>query len=294
MEKHGIVKEKNKHNYAFVVGAERAGTTWCWNMLLKNPQILLCNPKEPDYYSVNYDKERSWYARFFTKKNNAFVTVDVSPSYLCSEQSAHRIKQDCPDANIVIILRNPFDRAVSNAMFRSAGFQKNKDSIIQLISNTPLFIEHSLYFDHVSRFKSTFGDKSVHVFWYEDLKKDPELFFKNLQGVLGVRPIAFKKNFKARVNASKTSFFMGKKSFELTRQLYRFLKNTPIVSYILERIEKKTKLKYWFLQFFRSKKSVRAFRFLELFSDADKQCIENDLQKMRRLYPTQVGRWFSG
>jgi len=101
----------------FLIGAMKSGTTslyqyLSYHSLIKGPTI-----KEPCYYSYNYSKGLFWYLSKFPLrwpygKNRLFF--DPSPVYLHDPLAPERICKDYPDAKLIIILRDPIERAISH------------------------------------------------------------------------------------------------------------------------------------------------------------------------------------
>jgi len=285
---------QTKSKRVFIIGAQRAGTTWCWALLKNNKSISLCNPKEPDYFSVNYSRGPAWYKKNFTGEANK-IHVDVSPSYLFSNEAAHRIKHDFPDSEIVVVLRNPFKRALSHLIFHGEGFgaRKTKRELQQMITRNNAFVNNSLYFKQLTKFYKLFDSDKIHVLWYEDLQNNPEEFAIKLQGAVGASPVPFEKGFGLRVNSSGSSMLLRLGLFDLLQHFYSMIKRVPMFNSVLLRVEHKSNLRYKTLQLFRSNRCTKQFVFSDLFSDEDRILIENDLSNLRTIFPTRVDGWLS-
>lgn len=107
-----------------LIGAQRAGTTSLFNYLSQHPQVQPSVPKEVHYFSNFYHKGISWYRSHFPlardkqnfsgSKKAMFITGEATPYYLSHPRAPQRAYQTVPNAQIVIILRNPIDRAYSH------------------------------------------------------------------------------------------------------------------------------------------------------------------------------------
>ena len=79
----------------------------------------------------NYKKGMDWYKCHFPKKlkvdkESSKITFDASANYFESKDSAQRIKEQFPKAKIIILLRNPVDRAYSHyQMAKSRKFESS-------------------------------------------------------------------------------------------------------------------------------------------------------------------------
>jgi len=109
-------KKKKEYGPNFIVaGASKSGTSSIYFYLSRHPQILLSHTKEIDFYWQNYHRGIDWYLAHFptiTDQDN-FLTGEATPNYLRFPQVAKRIKNTFPQTKIIILLRNPADRAIS-------------------------------------------------------------------------------------------------------------------------------------------------------------------------------------
>jgi hypothetical protein len=98
-----------------VIGAQRAGTTSLYNYLAQHPQVKPPLRKEIDYFSLNYHRGLSWYRAHFPMGNESSTsTLDATPTYLHDLRCAGRAAEVVPDAKILVVLRDPVERAFSH------------------------------------------------------------------------------------------------------------------------------------------------------------------------------------
>lgn len=98
-----------------IAGASKSGTCSIYYYLSRHPQILLSHIKEIDFYWQNYRRGIDWYLAHFPTitDRSDFLTGEATPNYLRFPQVAQRIKDTFPQTKIIILLRNPVDRAIS-------------------------------------------------------------------------------------------------------------------------------------------------------------------------------------
>ena len=109
-------KQKKECGPDFIVaGASKSGTSSIYFYLSRHPQILLSHTKEIDFYWQNYKRGIDWYLAHFptVTDQDDFLTGEATPNYLRFPQVAKRIKNTFPQTKIIILLRNPADRAIS-------------------------------------------------------------------------------------------------------------------------------------------------------------------------------------
>ena len=99
-----------------ILGAMRAGTTFLRRMLVQHREVCPSRKKELHYFEYNYQRGERWYRAFFPTSNaaNALRYLDCSPCYLFHPLVPARMQADLPDAKLLVLLRNPVERALSH------------------------------------------------------------------------------------------------------------------------------------------------------------------------------------
>lgn len=199
----------------FVVGAAKAGTTSMHRYLGRHPDVHMSPVKEPHFFTRTWeleaedlDEATEEYLELFEDGADRPIRGEASPSYLAHPPVAERIRGKVPDANIIVMLRDPVERAYSHFLFqerKNARFSDFLDSVLRDIGRyevTPpeerldayfngklmLFGEMGCYADQVQRYIETFGRENVHVILLEHLKEDEIGELERLAEFLGVDP----------------------------------------------------------------------------------------------------------
>lgn len=110
-----------------IAGAPKCGTTALYRYLLSHPQVLAPSPPtyEIGYFSEQYKRELGWYRAWFPLRmtaswrsklagGRAIITCEHTPFYVMHPLVAARIAATLPNVKVVILLRNPVDRAFSH------------------------------------------------------------------------------------------------------------------------------------------------------------------------------------
>lgn len=99
-----------------VIGAQKCGTTSLYGALCQHPNMLSATKKEIHYYdSVGSGKSLDWYkAHFPQRKSESAITGEATPAYLFHPNAARMMAKHYPGMKILILLRNPVERAVSH------------------------------------------------------------------------------------------------------------------------------------------------------------------------------------
>ncbi len=102
-----------------VIGAMRGGTTTFYGVLTKHPHIKRAAAKELHFFDQRerFDRGIEWYRGCFPppepKDGRWTITGEATPMYLFDPLVPERMAQAVPDAKLIVLLRNPVDRAYS-------------------------------------------------------------------------------------------------------------------------------------------------------------------------------------
>ena len=107
-----------------IIGAQRCGTTSLYRYLCTHPAIGRAAKKEVHFFDNSFKKSinsyRIYFQTFFYKyyrqqiSHQALLTGEASPYYLFHPLAPHRISQSLPRVKLIVLLRNPVDRAYSH------------------------------------------------------------------------------------------------------------------------------------------------------------------------------------
>ena len=281
----------------FIVGAPKSGTTSLYHYLSEHPQVEMSSQKEPDYFSdkaineqgMYYTKNRvnslAKYESLFVQKESV-VYGEASVSYLFYENVAEDIKKYNPNAKIIIMLRDPIERAFSHYLmdYRLGLISDSFENVLAKISkhkNAHLFyqqyIEVSKYAKQIQRYLDFFKKENILFIDYEDFKKNVSKTVDQVYNFLNIST-----EFVADINTKHNTFIMPKNkiirliySFVFLRKILTFLSPTYLVKSIrvlLFKSDKKPEL----LKETRSLLSI-------IFND--------DIKKMEEVLAKNYSKW---
>jgi Sulfotransferase domain len=106
-----------------LIGAQRCGTTSLFRALAAHPQVMPPTfRKGVNYFDLNYHRGAQWYrghfpvteiARLRAGRHGPPVAFEASGYYLYHPQAAERLGHDMPTVKLVVMLRDPVERAFS-------------------------------------------------------------------------------------------------------------------------------------------------------------------------------------
>ncbi|NEP20385.1 MAG: sulfotransferase domain-containing protein [Leptolyngbya sp. SIO4C1] len=212
-----------------IIGAAKAGTTSIAQYMKQHPQIYISPVKEPYFFSFegqtpNFqgpgDSDTFSYAvtrladyeHLFDKVNGETAIGEASVSYLHIPETAERISQHLSQVKILVILRDPAERAYAHFMHQirdghesTIDFSEALQVEDQRIQDNWMFPWHykrnGFYFEQLSTYLSIFDARQIKVWLYEDLQKDAAGLLKEIFYFLGVDD-TFTPDLSVRYNIS--------------------------------------------------------------------------------------------
>jgi hypothetical protein len=224
----------------FIIGAMKSGTTSLHNILSTHPKIFMAPVKEPDYFlkSKCFDQEKQQYLKLFAGASDELYVGESSTAYSklpYFNGVAKRINNYSPKAKIIYLVRDPFERILSQYK-HMVRYHFESRPLSQVVSMpyddhlTNSYLTNSYYAYQLKPYIDLFGFDSIYVATFESFINCPEVFVENLLSWLGIDNSFIPPN-------------LGKIYHPSLDKLYTFDKNRLIGSLglriIRERITKK-------------------------------------------------------
>ncbi len=138
----------NKGPDFLILGGVKCGTTSLFHYLKEHPNIRVGKQKELNFFNKHFEKSTytkgiEWYLAQFPQKNldsDFFLTGEGTPGYLAGSE-IQEISSLFPKIKLIILLRNPIDRALSSYKMR---IRQNEEQDTRLIEE--LFTEKLINF----------------------------------------------------------------------------------------------------------------------------------------------------
>ena len=99
-----------------IIGAMKGGTSSLYDTMVQHPKIVPPISKELYFLSEYYNENAEWwYSQFPPITEGAgYITGEGTPFYLYYPGAAKRLHKLLPGVKIIVLLRNPVDRAYSS------------------------------------------------------------------------------------------------------------------------------------------------------------------------------------
>lgn len=203
-----------------VIGAQRSGTSSLYKWLSRHPNVAPSLRKEVEYFSVDFLRGERWYRAHFpvalrrklaSFRGRAWKTFEATPDYLFDPRAPQRVAEALPNAKLIVLLRDPIDRAVSHyhhsvrnnledlpleeALRREVERLEPEWSRIArdpgyraLPFRRFSYVARSRYAEQLERWRSFFPESQMLVMRSEDLFADPSGNFATVLRFLDLPP----------------------------------------------------------------------------------------------------------
>ena len=206
------------------IGAQKCASTWLHQILASHPSINVPAIKEADFFSYRYDHGFQWYERLFSERGPKVQAGEVSPSYFHDPAAPARVLAYKPDIKILLTLRDPVQRAMSNHRHevRLGHFSGSDLSFEAGLANNPMYVEQGLYAKHLANWLRCFPRRQIHVVLVEDIEMNPQAVAHDVFQFLGIdanfRPDVLTKRFNKSISSRFDSLFRAKeRMYGMTR-----------------------------------------------------------------------------
>lgn len=183
-----------------IIGTQKGGTTSLYDYMIQHPSILPVERKEIHYYDFNPTKGIAWYMSFFPKKREGqdFTCGEATPSYIYLKDIPAKVKKDFPDIKLILLLRNPIERALSHySMIKYRELEKlsfeEAIEVEQQRINGNLhsklnfsYLDQGLYYKHLANWIKYFPKEQILILESEQFFKHPEEITNQVFKFLGL------------------------------------------------------------------------------------------------------------
>lgn len=196
-----------------ILGAARSGTTALHAHLEQHPSLFLSPIKEPHFFAygeasfhfkgpgdaeaVSSSLSFSEYKRLFANAGEKQLCGEASASSLYVARAVDRIEKYTPQARMIVILRNPVDRAYSNYLLFVRDGREPCKSFREALELESVRIrqgwEHGwhykqlgFYHEQLQRFYNRFDSDQIYTCLFDDFSTDPVALVQDIFSFLKV------------------------------------------------------------------------------------------------------------
>lgn len=175
-----------------IAGAMRSGTTALNSYLREHPDVAVSSSKEVHFFDSFYDRGVEWYLEQFPHSQSAEAVGEATPNYMFSTTALDRIRETLPDVKLVVMLRNPIDRAYSHywhdrARGKTDGdFEENVKRELDGSDQGLNYIARGRYRAQIENILERFPPTALHVEVFEDMVDRPDYLYSSVCQFIGV------------------------------------------------------------------------------------------------------------
>lgn len=269
---------------AFVgIGAEKSATTWVWNKLNQHPSIEMSQPKELNYFNDNFDRGVAWYRKHFADSLEC-LQGEISPLYMDHPEAAARIAELNPHMRLLVMLRNPFDRALSHLMHDAQNeyggvADLTADQLQRLAARDEKYVRRSLYAENLKPFFEHFRRDQIGVFFYDDVRNQPDQLIERIFEFVGV-DVAYRPDDLTKP-LNKSQDYRSVALHRIVSSVSQTAKSFPVTRDIVEWIYRNTTLRERTLDLLMVDSGRPSLTAVDVLSEQQVDIIAADLQRLQ-------------
>ncbi|WP_263785481.1 sulfotransferase family protein [Salinibacter grassmerensis] len=202
----------------FVIGAAKSGTTSLYDYLRQHPDVFMSPVKEPCYFAYAEnppemagpgDREANResgvvytmneYKSLFSDATREAIVGEASPVYLYDQDAPRLLYEQCPDASLIAILRNPIVRAHSHYLQLvqsgreplesfEAALEAEDERVAAGWEWSWHYRRMGFYGRQLARYLDYFDRDQLYIYRFNELTTNPAGFAKTVYRSLGVDP----------------------------------------------------------------------------------------------------------
>ena len=244
-----VLARQRMDPFFFIIGFQKAGTTSLYDQIMDLPMFEKGIAKEVSEMSKK-SCNKSYFKLFFPKKNKKFKTGNACHLDIYSPHGVLNIKKHFPDSKLIVIMRNPFERAYSHFLmdqkfgwigekvtfddyidFELKILEKiNKEDVVDLYSNTKWLnypfgmpVGKGIYYTYIKNLLD--NDIEFLPICLEDYNQNFEVEFNKIINYLEVENVDISKIKIKHSNKSKLDSQMSEYSRHKLKGFYEIYNN---------------------------------------------------------------------
>jgi hypothetical protein len=180
-----------------ILGAAKAGTTSLHWYLSQHPEIFMSVPKEPAFFRLEYERGTAYYeAQYFKGWSGEKEVGEAAQRNLFLPYVPKRIAETLPDAKLIVMVRNPVERAFSHYCYdyQRGAYEMSFEEAIKKdlnrldvgpffnkpdeyahaidkhmrISEYPTVLDSSYYYEQIERYLQFYNRERMLIILFED------------------------------------------------------------------------------------------------------------------------------
>lgn len=183
-----------------IVGAQKAGTTSLLRYLGEHPGICTHSQVEMNYFALDLEYKQGYeqiFPRYFAcDLVESSVILAKSISIMLLPEAMSRLHKHNPQVEMLVMLRNPVDRAYSHYWYARRRGWEDKETFEEAIAQDPAafandqaanvnrsYLANGLFVNQLGQMMEFFPRDQLHFILLKDLKEDPVTVCRSIFGL---------------------------------------------------------------------------------------------------------------
>jgi hypothetical protein len=277
---------KNTPPFFVGIGAQRSGTSWLFSCLNEHPEIFMPR-KEMHFFDNDYSKGIDWYCDQFINSKEIQKTGEFTPDYMSNIQALRRIADLSTEIKLIVILREPIERAYSATQLYKSHGQYMEENFSELLIKQPSFLAKSLYSSQIKDIYNLFPKENVLICLFDDIEKCPKSFFKNVCRFLSVEESFMPKIINTKKNISSMSSLQSVINLPRLQKKLLSTRAAPLI----HSMKKSTTFAYIKNLIYRWSNSATNLNIYSELSYEIRQSVIEDIQKLEVETGLDLSTW---
>ncbi|MEM8722820.1 MAG: sulfotransferase [Cyanobacteria bacterium P01_G01_bin.39] len=259
-----------------LIGAQKAGTTALSYYLKEHPQVYMSPIKEPGFFDFEGQKPNfigpgdqelfehvptdiESYRLLFQAVTDEVAIGEATTWYLYSSRAPEQIQQYIPDVKLIVILRNPVDRAYSAFMHTirdgrepiidfAQALEEEETRINQNWEYLWHYKQMGFYYGQLKRYYELFDRSQIKVYLYEDLKDNPVALMQDVCQFLNIDQTLVsgsppRRNVSGFAKNKLLDNFLDKQNFKWLKTPFKLFLSSKMRENIIVSLKNKNRVK---------------------------------------------------
>ena len=196
--------EKQRLPGCIIIGVKKAGTGAIVQYLKMHPQIVIGDYELNFFdYPETFQKGFEFYRKMMPFSKEGQITMEKTSNYFHHKESEKRIKMMNSTIKLLLLVREPISRAMSDYLQRTLKDKVNKappfeDFVIDengQLDETYVGLRPSLYYKHLKRWLKSFPMSQIHIIEADEFVTNPYNEVKKVETFLGLPHLISKDRF---------------------------------------------------------------------------------------------------
>lgn len=289
----------------FLIGVQKAATTSLYDWIAQHPEV--CGPvsmKDTPFFIDDelYQKGLGFLHKVYKRHyNNEKIIINGCANNIYFEKALARIASLNKSGKIIVVLRNPIERAFSAYQFakkrnmEKASFceaikmekDRLKDPNLKTIANLT-YVDHGFYFKQLTTLLKYFPKENIKVLLYEDIKYKPMSLVKEIYDFISI-DVEFTPNLKKLNKTGEPRFGVIKKLIYNDSKFKKYF-----LKYFFDKVvshDRKYRLKLFFLNLITKKPKISDPKISDQTKNSLLNIFMNDIESLEKLLELDLSEW---